>query len=880
MQENQKKKKKLQRQKWEPHWVLRLLHTLWMILFSCFKIAVCAAATVAIIGVICMFVFVGILGDYLQSDIIPGAALELETFDLDQTSFLYYVDSNGEIRELQRVYAEKNRQWAHYDEIPEDLIHAAVAIEDKRFYEHQGVDWITTAKACVNMFFGGSSTFGGSTITQQLTKNLTGEDSVTVQRKVQEIFKASSIERQYDKKAIMEHYLNTIFLGEGCYGVKSAAASYFGKNLEDLTTAECASLISITNNPSLFDPYLSKEQNRKRQLTVLEEMKNQGWITEAEYDEAVDQELVLKWGIDEEDQVSATCPNSECGYTATVRKFQKQEDGRYLCPECGTEVKVDLMEEENHYSWFTDLVINDLARALADEMKMEWNDQTYQMCLEKIKTGGYHIYTTFDPDVQRQVDEVYTNLENIPSTNSNAQLQSAITVIDNRTGDIVALAGGVGEKEGYLTWNRASDARLQTGSAMKPLSVYAPAFELGAITPASVAKDMPLSYENGPFPLNDSRTYSGFTNILRGVSSSLNAVAVNTLDEIGLEYSFNFAKEKFGLTGMVKYEETEGGRIHSDVNYSPLGMGALTYGVSVRDMASAYATFANDGVYRRGRSFTKVYDTDGNLVLDNEQETRQILSNKTINYMNYCLKNVVDSGTGWQAQISGMNVYGKTGTTSSNKDRWFCGFTGYYTAAVWCGFDQPEEVRGVYGNPAANLWHQVMVKLVDGKENISLHSTNGMTSVTLCMDSGKVATSACGADPRGRTITGLAYPEDINTNGYCNQHVMVDYCTLGGGVATEYCKDFGGVERRSLIKITRGRINELEMAGVSSLTNDCIWLVDGSGNSVPFHGLSGNLDNDAPYITCPVHTKEAWEDHQATNPTENTEPTEEDDHEE
>lgn len=837
------------RQEWKPHWILRLAHTAWMTVFTCAKIAVGAAATVAFIGLLCGMVFAGILANYLQEDIIPNAGFELEAFDLDQTSFLYYVDNDGKIQEMQQIYASTDRQWASYEELPQDLVHAAVAIEDKRFYEHQGVDWITTSKACVNMFFGSSSSFGGSTITQQLIKNLTDEDSITVQRKVQEIFRAQLFERAYTKDVVMEWYLNTIYLGEGCGGVKSAAATYFGKTLDDLTTAECASLISITNNPSLYDPYISMERNRKRQLTVLDQMKDQEWITEEQYEAAVDQELVLKRGIDEEDLVTATCGYSECGFSAKVSKFVHEEEG-YFCPQCGSQVHVDLGNDEPYYSWFTDLVINDVARALADQMDMDWNNDTYKLCLEMIKRGGYHIYTTIDMDIQRKVDEVYTNVENIPSGRSSQQLQSAIVVIDNSTGDIVALEGGVGKKENYLGFSRATDSRLQTGSSMKPLAVYAPAFECGAITPASIGKDMPLSYENGPFPLNDSRTYSGYTNILRGITSSLNAVSVNTLDGIGLDYAFDFAKNKFGLRGLVEYEELESGRVVSDVGYSPLGMGALTYGVSVRDMASAYSTFANNGMYRRGRTFTKVYDSEGNLVIDNVQEARQILSQKTINYMNYCLKNVVDAGTGYQAAIRGMNVYGKTGTTSSNKDRWFCGFTGYYTAAVWCGYDNPEEVRGVSGNPSANLWHQVMVKLLDGKSNIALHSTNGMVSVSMCMDSGKAATAACAADPRGnRTVSGLAYPEDIQTGGTCSDHVMVDYCTEGKAVANEYCKAAGTVEKKALLKISQSRLDELNRANVGSISMDNVWLTDGGENS---------------YKTCTVHTKESLE----TKPTE------------
>ena len=295
------------RQDWDPHWLIKLLYTAGSGAMSLLKVAIGAAATVLLILLICGAVFAGTLGDYLQNDILGEAGnWSMDDYDLARTSFIYYVDNSGDIQQLQQIYTTTDRQWASLDEIPEAMVHAAVAIEDKRFYEHQGVDWITTVKACLNMFFGGDQQFGGSTITQQLVKNLTQEKSITVQRKVMEIFRAQLFEKQYDKDLIMEYYLNEIYLGRGCYGVKSAAAEYFGKELQSLTPAECASLISITNNPSLFNPYSKSvykykgqersgaERNRYRQLNVLSEMHDQGYLTDDEYTKAVNQEMVFK----------------------------------------------------------------------------------------------------------------------------------------------------------------------------------------------------------------------------------------------------------------------------------------------------------------------------------------------------------------------------------------------------------------------------------------------------------------------------------------------------------------------------------------------------------------------------------------------------------
>lgn len=883
-------KKREERQSWTPHWILRTLYALWMVVFSAFKIAMGAIATVLLICVICGLVFIGILGDYLQDDVIGKSEINLDNFDLERTSFLYYVDSDGNIQMLQEIFTTTDRKWASYEEIPEDLMNAAIAIEDKRFYEHQGVDWITTTKACFNMFFGGSDTFGGSTITQQLIKNLTQENSVTVQRKVMEIFRAQEFERRYDKSTVMEWYLNTIYLGEDCYGVKSAAETYFGKELKLLTAAECASLISITNNPSLYDPYIDLENNRERQLNVLDQMLVQGWLTQEEHDEAAAQEMVFKSGIDLADRL-AVCPNEACLYEGTVSTFLS-DGSKYYCPNCNAEVVVTTDSSEGVYSWFVDTVLNDVIKYMIEADGLELTDETSKLYLERIKTGGYHIYTTIDLDVQNAVDAVYEDLSRIPDARSGQQLQSAIAVVDNTTGDIVAISGGVGEKTQPLIWNRAING-LQTGSSLKPLTVYAPAFEMGVITPATVINDMPLYYDDGAFPLNFTRDYNYRLTVYSGVEESVNAIAVGVLDLIGTSYSYDFAKNKFGLSDLTDNYVLESGRSLSDVGYAPLALGALTQGASVRDMTCAYATFANNGVYRQGRTFTKVYDSEGNLVIDNTQKSEQILSKKTVDYMNYCLVAAAEYGTDYVANFSNIEVGGKTGTTTDDKDRWFCGFTGHYTAAVWCGYDTPETINlvGDYRNPAARLWTAVMEPIHAGLSDIDLYDRDVMYSVTMCLDSGKVATKACEKDVRTikRTATSRVYSEDY-PDEVCDKHVLVDYCTTGKGVATEFCQRFAAVdktikiEERALVKMTQNELNELQNAEnydlkEAYLSDDYIYFVDSDGEPLEFHGLKGDANKgvEAPYIVCPVHTAEAWKKYQeeqgATEPSDPTEPT-------
>ncbi len=911
--------RRVSRQSWKPNRFLVILRGLWSFVYALLKIAVGAAATVAVITVICLFCFVGILADYLETDILPNSEVQLEGFDQSGNSYVYYVDSNGDIQVLQKLYAETSSDWASYDEIPEAMIQAAVAIEDKRFFEHQGVDWFTTIKACINMFVGSGSQFGGSSITQQLIKNLYLEyddsaDDVTVQRKVQEIFRATEFEKRYDKTVVLEWYLNKIYLGENCTGVKAAAATYFGKELEDLTVAECACIISITNNPSRYDPYRETldsdgltglEENRIRQVNTLYEMRNQGWLTEEEYWEAYNQELVFKRGIDDDDEY-VDCKNEECGYHGH-RSTYLLEDGVYYCPQCGEPTTASGDASQTVYSWFVDTVLEDVAQMLCEQAGLEWNSTTKEDFKRLASQSGYHIYSTLDMTVQNAVDAIYTDLTQIPETQSLQQLQSAIVIIDNTTGDIVAMAGGVGEKTVHDAYNCATDATLQPGSAIKPLSVYAPAFELGAITPASVIDDLPLYYvDETPFPRNDTKTYSYSRTVLDGLVSSVNAVAVNTLDKIGLEYSFRFARDKFGLSTLVESYTSSNGTVYSDIGWSPLGMGAPTFGVTVRDMASAYATFANDGVYREGRTFTKVYDSEGNLVLDNTQDSVQIISEKTVNYVNYCLDSAVDHGTGTLADLDdiGISVAGKTGTTMSRKDLWFCGYTGYYTAAVWSGYLTPEEIIqvGTSGNPSARLWNKVMEPLHESLSDISLYDSNAMVKVTVCLDCGKLATDACSMDVRtydsgvSRTATAYVYPEDMPTEE-CDCHVIVDFCTSCNAVANDYCKLLAEagqttLVKRSLVKLTQTEVNAIAAAGEVGLSSaylkdNYVYLVDKNGSPLySYKGISGTVNSgvSAPYLVCTVHTQADWEAYLAqiggtegpADPTEeSTDPTEE-----
>ena len=731
----------------------------------------------------------------------------IDGFTLDQTSVIYYEDpKTGQDVVLRKLYGGANRTWVKYEDIPKNLIHACIAIEDKRFEDHQGVDWVTTLKACVKMFLGRGEA-GGSTITQQLVKNITGRDEVTVRRKLVEIFSALELEKKYTKKQIMELYLNVIALGENCEGVESASQVYFGKSVSELDLAECAALIGITNNPSIYDPYINADKNKERQVIILDQMLEQKYITQEQHDTAVAEELVL-------------------------HNASGEASG-----------------DEDYYSYFEDQVINDVVRDLSEKTGY---DQT--IVRKMLMTGGYKIYSTLNPDVQAAVEEVYQNLDNIPKTASSQQLQSGIVIIDNKTGDVVAVAGGVGEKQGSLILNRATQSYLSPGSTIKPVSVYAPALELGLITPATVMDDTPYSFTDARhWPKNSDSIYRGLMNINEAVGLSINTIPVKLVAQMTPEYSFEFAKEKMGLSTLVSSYVNAAGDTFSDVDLAPLAMGGLTKGVTVKAMAQPYATFANEGVYREARTYTKVVDSDGKVVLDNTQQSHVAMKDMTAWYITYMLENTVESGTGTAAQIENMTVAGKTGTTTSDFDRWFAGYTPYYTGVVWCGYDDPEEVvlTDSSTNPAIVLWQKVMEQVHDGLPNKEFNKPTNVVECTVCRDSGLLMTDACREDPRGsRAVTVELSLYDVPTQN-CDVHKEVEICGASGHVVNEYCKQVEGNTTKTV-----GLLDVSRAFPVRGIT------VQDQAYAVPNDSLPAGYypalspDVDAINVECYIHTRD------------------------
>lgn len=723
------------------------------------------AGTILLVFFITTVIFACIFTAYLRNYLMPQVSFSLDSFRLNQTSVIYYENkSTGQYETLQNLYGNENRIWVSYGDIPDNLVYATVAIEDKRFFEHNGVDWFRTTKASANLFMGSSDTFGASTLTQQLVKNLTNDDEVTVRRKLLEIFRALEMERQYNKEEILEWYLNTIYLGEQAYGVRTASYTYFGKDVTQLDLAECASLIAITNNPSLYDPYISercKERNKERQGYVLECMLEQKYITNAEYQAALSEELVFEYASG----------------------------------------NAELVDNSNSYSYFVDQVIRDVVEDLTASTGYDT-----EIITQMILGGGYQIYSTIDIEAQNAAENIYENLENIPATgNTYQQLQSSIVIIDNDTGDISAIVGGVGEKPGSLTLSRATQSLLAPGSIIKPLAVYAPALNLGLITPATVYDDTPYSFGSTAWPKNEDDQYHGLTNILDAMKRSSNTVAVKVLEDLTLDYAFDYAVDQMGLSTLVDSYEVNGEEL-TDKSLWSLALGGTVHGISIRDLTAAYAAIENGGTYRTARTYTKVLDSEGNLVLDNTQSTRDIMEEKTAYYLTYMMEETVKSGSGTEAQISGVSVAGKTGTTDDDKDRWFAGYTPKHTAVVWCGYDQPQEVvltDNSIENPASVLFSRVLSQI--STPDSGFYKPSNIIEVELCQDSGLLPTSWCQHDLRGdRTVTIMMAAEDVPTE-YCGVHVEQSLCYTNGTyhLATENCEREGDVSQFGMLNINR-----------------------------------------------------------------------------
>lgn len=653
---------------------------------------------------------------------------------------------------------DENRDPIKKEDMSEYLAKAFVAIEDERFYEHKGVDVKRTAAATITYILnGGESSFGGSTITQQMVKNLTEEDDRTWQRKVKEMARAYYIEQEMSKDQILELYLNLIFLGGRTYGVEVASQYYFSKSASNLTLAESAFLAGINNSPNSYSPFSTEQEDidqiKKRTKTVIEKMYELGKENH-------------RAGINQEEYETAMA-EIEAGLA-----FNKGTIAQSI------------------YSYHTEAAINQVKNDLKE--KYGYTEEYADMY---IKSGGLTIYTTQNSEIQNVMEEEVKKEKYITYSNTKKDedgnrvtAQTAMVLIDHKTGYVLATVGGIGEKTVSFGQNRATQSVRQTGSSMKPLAVLCPGIENGTITAGKVYDDIP--YSSGIYKgfKNYGYTYKGLTTVRYAIAASQNIPMLKAINDVGIQNSIDFLKSA-GITTLDP---------EKDVGMS-IALGGLENGVSPLQMAGAYAAIANDGVYIEPTFYTKVVDSDGNVILQTEQETRTIMSSATAYIVKEILTEVVRSGSGTYAAISGISVAAKTGTTSGDVDRWFCGFTPYYTAATWYGFDLNEEV--VYnGNPAGKIWDGVMETIHKNLPSKTFSETrpSNVTTATICKCSGLLATDLCKNDPRGNQVYTEYFIKGTVPTESCTCHVSVDICSETGLLATEYC-----TARETKIFITR-----------------------------------------------------------------------------
>lgn len=679
------------------------------------------------------------------------------------------VDANGAV--ITNLSGDEKRKTITLADMSSYLPKAYVAIEDERFYKHHGVDFKRTAGAIVNKLFG-SGSYGGSTITQQLVKNITKDDEAKgiagIMRKVKEWAKAYQVERMISKDQILELYLNILYIGgEGnLHGVELGAEYYFNKGAKDLSLAECAFLAGINTSPTYYNPYKLASDNdteekrderiKTKILTVLGKMKELNYINEEEYNSAVEE---AKAGL----------------------KFEKANNTT-----AGTT-----------YSYHTDAVIDQVITQVMDE-----KDISRQLAENYVYSSGLTIYSTVDATIQARLEEEYQKAKYIKKGIDkkdgkpiNEHTQSGMAIIDYKTGNVVAVAGGLGEKSGS-GWNRATQMKKQTGSSIKPIADVAPALEEKVITPATLYLDTKTNFGGDYIPKNDGDKYkNGAMNIREFIALSRNIPAVKIMRELTPAKSLSYL-EKMGLSSLDKQDEV-----------ISLAIGGMTHGASPLEMAAAYGTIANDGVYITPTFYTKVVDASGNTVLTPNQEQTRVFSEQTA----YLTKSITQEpvkagGTATYCAIPGMDVAAKTGTTDNSYDRWLCGFTPYYSAATWFGFDQNEEVRGFGQNPAGQIWDAVMTDIHKTLEKATFQKPSGIVEQTVCKTTGCLATTGC-TDTYKEIFASNNLPEK------CPGHGSQRLCTVSGKIANEYCPStrvnyFGAVlpkEQLNLWKAVNGK---------------------------------------------------------------------------
>ncbi len=647
--------------------------------------------------------------------------IDLSLIKKDQSSVtrIYYFDYENrgertkEARELtnEAIFSYKS-EWTPIYNMPKNLVNAFIAVEDKRFYDHSGVDFLRTGKAVINYIFSSDKTsFGGSTITQQLIKNLTGENETTPKRKAKEILRALNLETKLSKNEILEAYLNIVYLSQKCYGVGAGAKLYFDKEIDDLSLSECAALAAIVKNPSNYNPYKNYGNNLNRRNLVLKQMLLQNYITEEEYNEAINESIEIN---------------------ADIEKESKQ----------------------GIFSWFTELLLSDVSRDLAKKKNISTEEAR-----RLLMRGGYNIYSTIEPKAQEALENAY---KYSPFFNENGSPESAAVIIDPYTSDILGVIGGKGEKKANLIFNRAKSAKRPPGSTIKPLSVYAPAVDKDLITYTTIFEDSPTKVENGvAWPKNSPDRYRGNMPAYYALAHSVNTVAVKILRAVGINTSFNYL-DRF----CVPYDKK------SDANESSLALGQLTEGASLLEMTNAYCAFVNGGKVSSPRSYLYVTDNQGNKILESTQEEQAVISSESSVIMRKMLQNVVKEGTASSLKLNNENVEigGKTGSSSNFEDRWFIGFSPDYVVGVWSGYDTPKPLS-VAQNPSLSIFGDTFNSLYGEGEISHFEADNSIVKLDVCIDSGLIAKKSCARDERGSRVITAYYKQGTEPKEKCKNHI-------------------------------------------------------------------------------------------------------------
>ena len=697
------------------------------------KVAIILFLLLCVIGAgIVAGIFFGLFGDDFEitkEELEVGAANSV------------VVDANGAV--IANLSGDEKRKVITLEDMSEYLPKAYVAIEDERFYSHHGVDWRRTAGAIFNTIFRGGSSYGGSTITQQLVKNITDDDEsqglAGIYRKIREWAKAYQVERMISKDQILELYLNILYVGgEGnLHGVELGAEYYFNKSAKDLTLAECAFMAGINTSPSTYNPFNESTDNTERinnrTKTVLAKMLELGSISQEEYDTAIAE---VDSGL----------------------KFSKGD-----------------VSTSSNYSYHTDAVLDQVINQVMEERGV-----SRQIAENYVYSSGLTIYSTVDESIQARVEEEYKKDKYIVEGRDkdengnliNEHTQSGMAVIDYKTGNVVAVAGGLGEKEGS-GWNRATQMKKQTGSSIKMIADVVPGLEEGVITPSTRYIDEKTDFGNNYIPKDEDDYDNNDMDIREFIRKSKNIPAVKIMKELTPKTALEYL-QKMGLNSLDE----------EDDQVLALAIGGMTHGASPLEMASAYGTIANDGVYITPTFYTKVVDSSGNTVLTPNQEETRVFSEQTA----YLAKQIgmeptKSGGTATYCRISGMDVVAKTGTTDNNNDRWLCGFTPYYAAATWFGYDNNEEVRWSGTNPAGQIWDAVMTDIHADLDGATFERPSGIVEETVCRTTGCLATTGC-TDTYTEIFDSNHLPEK------CQGHGSQQICTESNKIATEYCSEY------------------------------------------------------------------------------------------